>query len=197
MTRQRRSHRHRRSGFNRKQVRAIKKIALSDIETKFEDDSATNANMLATSNNQNNLTGIVQGINQTERIGMKTKIVRLMVKADVVPLAPLSLRFYALYFPNDANVTLGALDDILPSEFYPRDTDLPKYRVLWDHTYALDANKGFTINKSMSLKNVHQSYEDATANCINGDIFVFYTTNNTSASKLSVVSNVRMLYKDA
>ncbi len=185
------------SGFNSKQVRAIKKIALSNDEVLFEDDDASSTNVLATSNVQHNLTGIVEGSGQSERKGVKTKIKRIMVRADVVPLAPLSLRFYALYFPSDANVTLGALDDILPNEYYPRDTDLPQYRVLWDKLYSLDANKGFTVKHSMAVNNVNQSYADGTANCINGDIFIFWTTNNTTASKLSIDSKCRMLYTDS
>ncbi len=190
------SRRFKKKPFSRKQVKAIKKIADNSGEVKFEDDSAVNTNLRDTSNNQHNLTGVVQGDNQSERIGMKVKLQRLMIKASVVSTQPRSLRMYVIYFPSDANVTLGELDDILPNEFYPRDTDLPRYQILWDRCYSLDANKGFTIKKSIDLKGRVQSYSDTTANAINGDLFVIYTTDNQTASAVSVDSHARLLYTD-
>lgn len=141
-----RSRRRRRPGFSKKQVQAIKRIARADDEVKSH-ISLSDANTVSTTTELNYMSGIVDGDTYADREGnvIKVKSVTLTGYAELYNATTALMRHMVIRWFDDTTPTAA---DIFANSTYPlysqyNVTSSTKYKVVYDRTYMLNADKPY------------------------------------------------------
>ena len=189
--------------FNKSQVKFIKNIVKADKELKHADSAVSDTSMVSTSASiASPSMSRAQGDGEDQRVGDQLEIKdihwRLQIDAGT---AQGSVRFYALQYLEDTQPS--GVGNLLPCDLFPTiQTSLSKYKILFDKMVHLDGN-----GKSNHVFNVRVKASQLPIKKINfdsglttltggGQITGYLTTNNTTASQMTMAGNVRFRYLD-
>lgn len=175
-------------------------------ELKTKQSSGSDASLIATSGfvQEMNETAVAQGLDDDERVGDNLNLKYIHFKAAVSSGSANGLvRCFVIQdlenaSPNGIGATLP-----LPNDFFPnQQVANARYQILYDRTVEIDAanrpNYLFNIRipaSKLKIKKIH--YDDgATTLSGGGNVRLFMTTLNTTASQMTVDSNLKMAWYD-
>lgn len=188
------------SGFNRKQVKAIKKIAQASGELKHLDVTFTSAGLVSSGSlsDKTNL-AIPQGDGEGQRVGDQLDVKDMHIKAQINSgTANGSVRMFVYQHLEDTDPSVG---NLLPNDFWPTiQTSLQKYKILYDRTINLDSDgkSNHLFDAKIKKFGVSKISYDTGASTVTGpgEISINFSTNNATASQVTVDCNCRVRYYD-
>lgn len=193
-----------RTPFNKKQVKAIRKIAETSGELKYANITDTSSSLTNATAMSIVMPDIAQGDGDNQRIGDRITLRDYSVKAILNSGTANGLvRVYAIQFPDASETSVPELANLLPNDFYPTSEDIDgvKYRILYDRVFKVGSatNQVQLVNFKLSGKKLNRMIEynadaGAAADIIKNRIVVYFTTENATASQITVDSNCRIRY---
>lgn len=209
-----------RKPFSKRQVKAIKKLAVSTSETKSDDRFSLGVSIYDSTSGPriNSICNLPQGDEPDRRDGNKIILKGLSMMLNIRnPDCPSStvigadrrVRAVLFYFPssglpisgtfynyylNTGSTTFGV------NQFHLRDSDV-KYTILMDRivcpNYINGGKSSITIKKYINLKGKEVHYNDTTANSVvKGSLCLCYYSDATVSTPAITESSMRLFYKD-
>ncbi len=194
------------SGLNSKQIKQVKKIALSQGELNHLDTAISSASLTASSAfTLNSFFDIGQGDAENQRVGDQLQIKDLKINVRIsAGSANGIVRCVMWQQLDDAQPTgMGGYSNLPPGDFLPTiQVSITKYKVLKD--FYFDLNSAGKNNKFLKIRIpakmlAHKKINfDSGASTITGPGKIHFklTTNNTTASQMVVDGNARASYYD-
>lgn len=193
--------------FTKKQVKVIKKLALSTGELKSFETTSTNSSLVAsTGDGHSGVLAIPQGDGDEERVGDQIRIRDIHYKVLLTSGTANGAVRVVLYQELGNDNPLSSASDFLPNALLPKLADLGTasagYKILFDRVYYLSAasvpNKVVNIRIPASkLKYSKIDYSTSAGTTPSkGDINLYIGTNNTTASQMTTSINCRTRYYD-
>lgn len=194
-----------RAPLTRRQVKAVKKIALSTGELKKREWNADNVDLYAgngASLMTSGLTDIIQGDGDGERVGDKIKLKKVVLRGvvDAKSAQAACLRLYIVQTHFDS--TGSGFGDIAPDEFMP-DADAVggNYTLLYDKIMYVNPNgnekRHFKVSiPGKKLKPV--KYDAAATTIATGQLFAYLVPDdNVTTGNIDLDCNGKLFYYDS
>lgn len=193
---------------SKKMYYAVSKIVNKQLRKKIEykslDDNNTTTSLVSTgvfTVFRGELNYPIQGDGPENRDGNFVNLDRLKMRLCVNTTTGASIRVIGIWVPgtnlNEDTGLTTALTAVGPNNFFPRYDG--KYRVLCDNVYNIDPDtkSNLLIKKDLILKGKKVMFNGTTSGDLEtGEIFVYISTDNTTASAISVDSNTRLYFHD-
>ncbi len=202
----RKSRFNRQKGLNRKEKKQVRALVRQPKELKHKQTTDTDSSLTAASgfNLEIGSLAVAQGLDNDERIGDNIEMKYVHFKCAVNSgTADGLVRAFVIQDLENVSPTGIGINFPLPNDFYPdQQVANAKYKILFDSMIKLSAasnpNHLFNIRipaKKMVIKKLH--YDDAGSTLSGGgNVRLFLTTLNTTASQITVDCNVKMAYYD-
>ncbi len=191
--------------FNRKQVKAIKKIVTSQAEMKFVDSVLTFTSLVASTVNSHELPQMAQGDTESTRDGDRVRLKKWKIRSTLAIVEAgkdgALVRIFLLRLPAvnvDGGTTLADFNGMTVNSFYPRDIPY-KYRIMHDKVYHLSPESNNTqrqVNITLKLDEQAEFDGTASADLIGSRYVLFATSNHSTASEVSLNGVTRNQYID-
>ncbi len=182
----------------------VQAVIMASAELKEIAETATDSSLTLASPFSDNIPGsIPQGDGDGQRIGDRIEVKDISIKASVFSGTASGLVRCIVYQglednpPDTASMTLG------PNDFYPPLTSTnSKYKILFDRVISMDPDyrSSFLFNiripaKKLGKKNIE--FDSGAETLLSGGLVVLrITTDNTTATQMTVDSNFRLRYVD-
>ncbi len=193
------------TGFNKKQVKLIKKITNSQAELKFVDSTIGFTSLTAGSVASHTIPTMIVGDTESTRDGDKIRSMKWKIRTTLSIVEAGGdgslVRVFLLKLPAtnvDGATALSRFSSMTVNSFYPRDVPFP-YRILYDKTHYVSPDNGhaqkqvnITINPNDQIHFNGTGEDD-----IIGDIYLLLaTSNHATASEVTLVGVTRHQYTD-
>ncbi len=191
--------------FNRKQVKAIKKIVGSQAEMKFLDSVVTFTSLVAGTVNNHELPMMAVGDTESTRDGNRIRLKKWKIRGTLAIVEAgkdgALVRLFLLRIPAvnvDGGATTSDFNSMTVNSFYPRDIPY-KYRILHDKVYHLSPESNNTQRQAnITLQLNEQAEFDGTgaSDLIGSRYVLFATSNHSTATEVSLNAVTRNQYID-
>lgn len=186
--------------FSRKQVKAIRKIAEKSGELKSKQYNNTDNDLQSTFNMNTGALSIAQGTDDDERIGDSIYLHKVQARFQVNTLVSSTLRLFA--FQCLEEVAPSGVSTLKPNEFWPNiQVSGARYKVLYDRVINIDPDsKGSMLlkvdipGKKLKIKKI--PFDEGAATMKNGQVLIYLTSTNTTASQITVDANLKAYWYD-